>query len=65
MTKIAATKANAVTTSTRDGQDHGTASGFAGLGSAGDSDVDQSVPNTRDSKGNPSTSPNSFSGGSA
>lgn len=57
MAKLAATNANAVNSATS----HGAAVGFAGLGSAGDSDDTTLVPNTRTSKGNP-TGTTSFAG---
>jgi len=49
-------KANAVTTTERDGQDHGTDAGFAGLGSAGENSGEwttQDTEVTRDADGNP------------
>lgn len=47
MSKLAATNANAVSTSARDGADHGTAAGFAGLGSVGDSDATTPNPSSK------------------
>jgi hypothetical protein len=63
MTKISAgTDANKISTTARDGTEHGAAAGFAGIGTAGDSDQDARSPNTRNAKGYP-TGTTSFAGG--
>jgi hypothetical protein len=53
MTKLPSTTANKISTTARDGADHGAAVGFAGLGAAGESDNVTVQPNTRNAKGNP------------